>query len=66
VDTTCRRAFSLGYQVTLVADAHSTWDDQACTAAQIVAHHNEVLGNGFASVQRASEVQFSKAASAES
>ena len=25
VDTTCRRAFSLGYRVTLASDAHSTW-----------------------------------------
>lgn len=28
VDTTCRRAFSLNYKVTLVSDAHSTWDSK--------------------------------------
>jgi nicotinamidase-related amidase len=56
VDTTCRRAFSLGYEVILAADAHSTWDDSACSAAQIIAHHNEVLSNGFATVQPAREV----------
>ncbi len=26
IDTTCRRAYSLGYDVTLVKDAHSTWN----------------------------------------
>ncbi len=25
IDTTCRRAFSMGYEITLVKDAHSTW-----------------------------------------
>ena len=29
VDTTCRRAWSLGYEVVLVRDAHSTWDSRA-------------------------------------
>ena len=58
VDTTCRRAFSLGYDVTLVADGHSTWDDRSCSAEQIVAHHNEVLGNGFVRVLAAREIEF--------
>lgn len=26
IDTTCRHAASLGYNVTLVRDAHRTWD----------------------------------------
>lgn len=58
VDTTCRRAFGLGYDVTLAADAHGTWDDESLTAAQIVAHHNEVMGNGFAEVVPAGEISF--------
>ena len=58
VDTTCRRAFGLGYSVTLAADAHGTFDDGALTAAQIVAHHNEVMGNGFAEVVPAAEIPF--------
>lgn len=45
VDTTVRRAFTLGYKVTLVADAHSTLDNGVLTAAQIIAHHNATLGN---------------------
>jgi nicotinamidase-related amidase len=58
VDTTCRRAFGLGYDVTLAADAHGTWGDEGLTAAQIVAHHNEVIGNGFAEVVPAGEISF--------
>lgn len=42
VDTTCRRATTLGYDVTLVKDAHTTMGE-VLTAAQIVAHHNATL-----------------------
>lgn len=42
VDSTCRRALSLGYDLTLVADGHTTWDG-ALPAAQIIAHHNAVI-----------------------
>lgn len=45
VDTTTRRALALGYDVVLVADAHSTVDNGVLTAAQITAHHNTTLGN---------------------
>jgi nicotinamidase-related amidase len=47
VDTTCRRAITLGYDVTLVGDAHLTRDTPVLTASQIIAHHNLIL-NGFA------------------
>ncbi|HKM84923.1 MAG TPA: cysteine hydrolase family protein [Terriglobales bacterium] len=47
VDTTCRRAVTLGYDVTLVADAHLTRDTPVLKAAQIIAHHNFLL-DGFA------------------
>lgn len=43
VDTTCRRAISLGYDVTLVKDAHTTSDNGVLSAAQIIAHHNATL-----------------------
>jgi nicotinamidase-related amidase len=46
VDTTCRRAVSLGYDVTLAADAHMTADAGALTFEQIIAHHNALL-DGF-------------------
>ncbi len=43
VDTTCRRAVSLGYSVVLAGDAHATADSGALTADQIIAHHNDTL-----------------------
>ncbi|MGZ5180543.1 MAG: cysteine hydrolase family protein [Ramlibacter sp.] len=45
VDATVRRALSLGYDVTLAADAHSTVDNGVLTAAQITAHHNRTLAS---------------------
>jgi nicotinamidase-related amidase len=43
VDTTVRRALALGYEVLLVADAHSTLDNGVLSAPQIVAHTNTTL-----------------------
>ncbi|MGQ8872554.1 cysteine hydrolase family protein [Paenibacillus sp. TSA_86.1] len=43
VDTTCRRAFSLGYKIQLVRDAHSTWNSSVLRADQIIEHHNSAL-----------------------
>jgi len=57
VDTTCRRAYSLGYDVTLVSDCHSTFSDEALPSAQIVAHHNTCL-RAFAKVIPSAEVAF--------
>ncbi len=58
VDTTCRRAFSMDYKVTLVSDAHSTWDSQDITAEQIINHHNGVL-RWFADVYPGKDITFS-------
>jgi len=57
VDTTCRRAYSLGYNVTLVQDGHSTWDTEELTAPQIIAHHNQNLGGWFATLKSADEIE---------
>jgi nicotinamidase-related amidase len=46
VDTTVRRAVSLGYDVTLVADGHMTADSGALLFEQIIDHHNALL-DGF-------------------
>ncbi|MDK1374866.1 MULTISPECIES: cysteine hydrolase family protein [unclassified Sinorhizobium] len=46
VDTTVRRAVTLGYDVTLVADGHLTADSGSLLFPEIVAHHNETL-DGF-------------------
>jgi nicotinamidase-related amidase len=63
VDTTCRRALSEGYDVTLVADGHTTGDRATLTTAQLVAYHNETLPNlahpdHTITVQPAAEVTF--------
>ena len=49
---------SEGYPVTLISDAHSTWDDSGLSAQQIIDHHNTVLGNWFATVTPTAEMQF--------
>jgi nicotinamidase-related amidase len=56
VDTTCRRAYSLGYDVILVRDAHSTYNSDTLTAPQIIAHHTTVLGGWFAELKEADEI----------
>ncbi|MBX9644714.1 MAG: cysteine hydrolase [Novosphingobium sp.] len=61
VDTTCRRAFSLGYEVILASDGHSTFSREDLSADQIIQHHNSVLGSGFATLQPCSEITFSNA-----
>jgi nicotinamidase-related amidase len=58
VDTTCRRGYSLGYKLTLVQDAHSTWNTQHLTAHQIIQHHNSVL-RWFANTTNSSQISFS-------
>lgn len=64
VDTTVRRAVSLGYPVTLLSDAHSTMNTEALSALQIIAHHNATL-SGFScngahiELKRVDELQFS-------
>ena len=60
VDTTCRRAFSLGYDVNLVSDAHSTWDTDVLFANQIIAHHNKTLGGTFVTLKKENDIQFNE------
>lgn len=58
VDTTCRRAFSMGYRNILVSDAHTTFDSEELSAEQIIRHHNRVLGGRFAGLKRTDEIFF--------
>lgn len=46
IDTSVRRAVSEGYDVTLIADAHTTAGSGGLTFEQIIAHHNATL-NGL-------------------
>lgn len=58
LDTTIRRAYSMGYHSVLVRDAHSTFDNGVLSSEEIVKHHNAVLGGRFAQLQAENEVQF--------
>ncbi|ABC22521.1 cysteine hydrolase family protein [Rhodospirillum rubrum] len=55
VDTTVRRAVSLGYDVSLIADGHTTADQGDLGFAQIIAHHNTTL-DGFDAGARSTRV----------
>lgn len=64
IDTACRHVTTLGYDVTLVGDGHTTIDNDLLKAEQIIAHHNRAF-NGFNSgkytvnVKPASDIDFS-------
>jgi nicotinamidase-related amidase len=45
VDTTTRQALARGFEVTLVADAHTSAGNAALTPQQVIAHHNATLTN---------------------
>jgi nicotinamidase-related amidase len=57
IDTTCRQAFALDYQVILVKDGHSTYDTNLLSALQVIAHHNALL-TAFATVKDAETIDF--------
>jgi nicotinamidase-related amidase len=66
VDTACRAAFSLGYKQNIfVSDGHSTFDSNILSAAQIIEHHNGIIGGQapnnelrFADLKKTEEVEF--------
>ncbi len=59
LDTTCRRAYSLGYKENiLVKDAHSTFDTAVLSASKIVEHHNNMLGGRFVTLKQVNEIVF--------
>lgn len=67
IDTTVRRAISLNFGVTLIADGHTTVDTPDLTYSQIIAHHNRTL-NGFAAgscrveIANAADIVFARSA----
>ncbi len=60
IDTTVRRAYSLDYDVTVVDDAHSTYDTKILKAPQIIAHHNSIFGGRFTKLVKATDIDFKK------
>ncbi|WP_298091128.1 cysteine hydrolase family protein [uncultured Sphingomonas sp.] len=60
VDTTTRRAVSMGFNVLLLEDGHTTADLGPLTAEQIIDHHNRLL-SGFDAGSKAVRVMPSSA-----
>lgn len=58
LDTTIRRAFSMGYSSVLVEDAHTTFDNESLSGGEIVKHHNSIMGGRFAKLRKEQGVEF--------
>lgn len=58
IDTTSRRAFTLGYKVVLIEDAHSTFDNPVLKAQQIIDHHNVTLARSFVELKKTEDFNF--------
>ena len=56
VDTTCRRAYTLGYEAYLASDGHTTFSSKVLPAERIIAHHNNVLPTKFLKVKTTGEL----------
>jgi len=61
VDATVRSAFDRFYRVTVVADAHTTFDSQLLPAATIIAHTQHIWNGRFARLKLAQDVVFGAA-----
>jgi nicotinamidase-related amidase len=56
IDTSLRRAYSMGYRNVLVSDAHTTYDSDELIAEQIISHHNRIWNGRFARLETTEEV----------
>ena len=57
IDATVRRAAGLGLRVTLVQDAHGTFDNATMQAADVIRSHNQALA-GCAQLASAGDIGF--------
>jgi nicotinamidase-related amidase len=57
INATARRAHALGYDVTLVKDAHSTYPGGGLAASQVIAKYNDALGD-VVKLEESSNVTF--------
>lgn len=58
IDSTCRAAAEQGFQVTLVADAHTCMDTAALSAKMIIEHHNATLDGAFVKLMNTADAKF--------
>ncbi|MEC0242474.1 cysteine hydrolase family protein [Paenibacillus dokdonensis] len=57
VEATTKRASELGYEVTVVQDAHSTWSQGGLSAKDIIDQYNEQF-HSYARLAAASDIMF--------
>lgn len=57
IDTTVKRAFSLGFKNEIAADCHSTYDSDNLKAEKIIDHHNSILEQ-FTQVKTTAHIEF--------
>jgi nicotinamidase-related amidase len=58
VDATVRSAFERDYRVTVVVDAHTTFDSEILPAATIIAHTQHIWNGRYARLKPADEIAF--------
>ena len=58
VDSAVRGAAERGYKITLVSDAHTTFNTAVLDAATIIALENQTLKGGFARTVSAADVSY--------
>ena len=58
VDSAIRGAYERGYRVTLVSDAHSTFDTKVAKAKDIIAIQNDTMNGSFATLVPAADIRF--------
>ena len=58
IDTNCRSAAELGWQVVLADDAHTCMDTAQLSAEAIIAHHNATLQGAFVRLAKSADIVF--------
>jgi nicotinamidase-related amidase len=58
IDTTVRAAFERGYGLTVVSDAHTTFDGKVLPADKIIAQAHHIWDGRFAKLKKAAEIKF--------
>lgn len=58
MDTTLRRAYSLGFATQVIRDAHTTFDSDILIAKDIIRHHNLIWNGRFAEIIAMDELKW--------
>lgn len=55
IDATCKSAFGKNIDVTLISDAHSTYDNSFMKADKTIEYHNKIIGRWFGTLRTTQE-----------